>query len=77
MSHPPSYHWPMNKEELAIACIMYVSEKENLAPERVLWGIVPIANRQTVDDGIGHEEENDRQSGGSYTEDYSVSRCAG
>ena len=30
MSHPPSYHWPMNKEELAIACIMYVSEKENL-----------------------------------------------
>ena len=64
-------------EELAIACVLYVAEKENLAPEEVLWGIVPIANRQTVDDGIGHEEQKDRQSGGSHTEDYSVSRCVG
>ena len=73
---PSSILPPMN-EELAIACVLYVAEKENLALEEVLWGIVPIANRQTVDDGMGHEEENDRQSGGSYTEDYSVSRCAG
>jgi hypothetical protein len=76
MSDAFIYSPPMN-EELAIACVLYVAEKENLAPEEVLWGIVPIANRQTVDDGIGHEEENHRQSGGSHTEDHSVSRCVG
>jgi hypothetical protein len=76
MSDAFIYSPPMN-EELAIACVLYVAQKENLAPEEVLWGIVPIANRQTVDDGIRHEEENHRQSGGSYTEDHSVSRCAG
>lgn len=67
----------MNKEELAIACVLYVAEQKNLAPQQVLWGIVPIANRQTVDDGIANEKENDRQGGGSHTENYSVSRCAG
>ena len=73
----PSIILPPMNEELAIACVLYVAEKENLATEAVLWGIVPIANRQTVDDGLGHEEENHRQGGGSNTEDYSVSRCAG
>ena len=73
---PSSILPPMN-EKLAIACVLYVAEKENLAPQDVLWGIIPIANRQTVDDGVGHEEENHRKSGGSYTEDHSVSRCAG
>lgn len=44
-------------EELAIACILYVAQKENLAPQDVLWGIVPIANRQTVCDGCQYEKE--------------------
>jgi hypothetical protein len=70
--HPP----PMN-EELAIACVLYVAEKESLAPADVLWGIVPIANRQTVDDSMCHEEEKNRQSSGSHTEDDSFSRCVG
>ena len=71
--HPP----PMN-EEIAIACIMYVAEKENLSPEQVLWGIVPIANRQTVCDGRSHEETDqaERQGGQSDTEDHSVSGYA-
>jgi hypothetical protein len=42
-------------EELAIACVLYVAEKEGLAPEDVLWGIV--ANRQTVCDGCQYEKE--------------------
>jgi hypothetical protein len=50
--HPP----PMN-EELAIQCILYVAQKENLAPQDVLWGIIPIANRQTVCDGCQYEKE--------------------
>jgi len=50
--HPP----PMN-EEIAIACIMYVSKKENIAPQEVLWGIVPLANRQTVADSCQYEKE--------------------
>jgi hypothetical protein len=50
--HPP----PMN-EELAIQCILYVAQKENLAPQDVLWGIIPIANRQTVCDGCQYEKK--------------------
>jgi hypothetical protein len=46
----------MNKEELAIACIMYVAEKERLAPEQVLWELLPIASRQTVCDGSSNEK---------------------
>jgi hypothetical protein len=44
-------------EEIAIACIMYVSKKENIAPQEVLWGIVPLANRQTVADSCQYEKE--------------------
>lgn len=64
----------MNKEELAIACILYVAEKEKLAPEGVLWGIVPIANRQTVCDGSAHEEaiKAKRQGSQPNTENHSV-----
>ena len=76
MSDAFIYSSPMN-EELAIACVLYVAQKENLSPQEVLWGVLPIANRQTVDDSIRHEEENHRQSGGSYTKDHSVSRCVG
>jgi hypothetical protein len=56
--HPP----PMN-EELAIACVLYVAEKESLEPEDVLWGIVPIANRQTVCDGCQYEKEQKQAAG--------------
>jgi hypothetical protein len=45
----------MNDEELAIACILHVAEKEGLDPVEVLWGIVPLANRQAVCDGLNHE----------------------
>jgi hypothetical protein len=44
-------------EEIAIACIMYVSKKENIAPQEVLWGIVSLANRQTVADSCQYEKE--------------------
>jgi len=64
MSYAWIYPSPMN-EELAIACVLYVAQKENLAPEEVLWGIVPIANRQTVCDGLRHEEANKAERQGS------------
>lgn len=47
----------MNNEELAIACILYVSEKQGITPEAVLWGLVPIAIRHIVCDGWQHEKE--------------------
>lgn len=64
----------MSKEELAIACILYVSEKENLAPEQVLWELLPIASRQTVCDGLANEEieQTARQGSEPNTENYSV-----
>jgi hypothetical protein len=49
-------------EELAIACVLYVAEKESLAPEDVLWGIV-IANRQTVADSCQYEKEPKQAAG--------------
>jgi hypothetical protein len=49
------YKQTMNDEELAIACILHVAEKEGLDPVEVLWGIVPLANRQAVCDGLNHE----------------------
>jgi hypothetical protein len=47
----------MNREELAIACILYVAEKEGITYEELLWGLVPIANRQIVCDGCQHEKK--------------------
>ena len=77
MSDPLKEDWPM-KQELAIACILYVAEKEGLAPEEVLWALVPIANRHIVSDTCWHEEaETTRQSSQSDTENHSVSRCVG
>jgi hypothetical protein len=73
MSDAFIYSPPMN-EELAIACVLYVAQKENLAPQEVLWGIVPIANRQTVCDGSAHEKaiKAERQGSQPNTENYSV-----
>ena len=64
----------MNNEELAIACILYVSEKEKLAPQQVLWELLPIANRQTPCDGLGNEKEQQatRQGSEPDTENNSV-----
>lgn len=56
MSHAP-VHPPCMNEEVAIACIMYVSKIENIAPQEVLWGIVPLANRQTLTDSWQYEKE--------------------
>jgi hypothetical protein len=47
----------MNKEELAIACVLYVAKQEQITPLEVLWGLVPIANRQIVCDGCQYEKE--------------------
>jgi hypothetical protein len=47
----------MNKEELAIACVLYVAKQEQITPQKVLWGLVPIANRQIVCDGCQYEKE--------------------
>ncbi len=47
----------MNDQELAIACVLYVSKQEGITPEKVLWGLVPIANRQIVCDGCQYEKE--------------------
>ena len=57
MSHPLRYSPPMTKEELAIACVLYVAEQEQITPQEILWGIVPIANRQIVCDGSPYEKE--------------------
>jgi hypothetical protein len=57
MSCPQSILWLMNDQELAIACVLYVAEKEQITPQEVLWGLVPIANRQIVCDGSQHEKE--------------------
>jgi hypothetical protein len=56
MSYACIHDPPMN-EELAIACVLYVAAQENLAPDEVLWGIVPLANRQTVADSCQYEKE--------------------
>ena len=61
MSYACIHDPPMN-EELAIACVLYVAEKESLAPEDVLWGIV-IANRQTVADSCQYEKEPKQAAG--------------
>ena len=47
----------MNDRELAIACVLYVAKQEQITPLEVLWGLVPIANRQIVCDGCQHEKE--------------------
>ena len=60
MSYAFVHHPPMN-EELAIACVLYVAQKEGLAPEDVLWGIV--ANRQTVCDCCQYEKEPKQAAG--------------
>ena len=75
MSYPVADDPHMN-EDLAIACVLYVAEQEKISPVDVLWGIVPLANRQTLDDGITNEKATSRQGGGSYTEDNSFSRRA-
>jgi hypothetical protein len=66
------------KEELAIACILYVAEKEQLTPQEVLWALVPIGIRHIVSDTSQYEEtETTRQGSQPNTEDDSVSRCVG
>lgn len=57
MSHPTPHNAPMNREELTIACVLYVAQKESITAEQVLWGIVPIANRLIVCDGSAYEKE--------------------
>lgn len=46
----------MNKEELAIACLLYVSEQENVTPQNLLWGLVPIENRSMLSDSSPNEK---------------------
>ena len=57
MSYPQGILWLMNDQELAIACVLYVAEQEQITPQEVLWGIAPIANRLIVCDGCQHEKE--------------------
>lgn len=57
MSYPMRHDARMIREELAIACILYVAKQEGITPEKVLWGLVPIANRQIVCDGCQYEKE--------------------
>jgi hypothetical protein len=57
MSYPMRHDAQMNREELAIACVLYVAEKERITPQEVLWCLVPIACRQIVCDGCQYEKE--------------------